>query len=236
MLLLLSWVLQCVRFCVLTLGTGSLFQKLSGSPKSKSHWPSKPDVLRDCLPSAGSLVWGVDPLLLGENLCDCDYHLVYRLPTWGRGAWLYYASGPTTWLVMIHSFCLQLWNIFSASLHILLITSCSVKSCNSGVPIEGGELRLCLLYHLSYLLSLGIWVSTGTHLCSSYLFWYGLTIIIIFCYLICRKYILLVFRLFSETFVLYTFGFGVSVGSSKFFLLCQTWSRLLVLMNSMNSF
>ena len=150
MFLLLSWVLQCVSFCVLPLGTGSLFQQLSGSPKSKSHRPSKPDVPGNCLSSAGPLVWGVDPLLLGENLCNRDYYLVYRLPAWGCGSWLYYVSGPTTCLVMICSFYLQLWNIFSASLQILLISSCSVNSCNSDVSMEVGELSIFLLYHLSY--------------------------------------------------------------------------------------
>ena len=51
---------------------------------------------------------------------------------------------------MICSFYLQLWNIFSASLQILLISSCSVNSCNSDVSMEVGELSIFLLYHLSY--------------------------------------------------------------------------------------
>ena len=31
-------------------------------------------------PSLGSLMWGSNPLLLGENLCNCDYPLICVLP------------------------------------------------------------------------------------------------------------------------------------------------------------
>ena len=53
-------------------------------------------------------------------------------------------------LTVVPSLYLQLYKIFSTSLLISLINSCSVNSCNFGVPMEGGELRVFLFHHLGH--------------------------------------------------------------------------------------
>ena len=67
----------------------------------------------------------------------------------------YIASAPPTCLIVVPSLCLQLWKIFSASLQVVFISSCCVHSCNIGVPVGGGELKVFLAppswpYSLSY--------------------------------------------------------------------------------------
>ena len=42
------------------------------------------------------------------------------------------------------------WKTFSASLQVVLIDSCSINSCNLGVPMGGGKLRVFLLCHLGH--------------------------------------------------------------------------------------
>ena len=66
---------------------------LPRSPICNPHWPSKPDVLGlictgvQCrTPRLGSSMWGLDLLLLGENLCNCDYLPVCESPTLGCGS------------------------------------------------------------------------------------------------------------------------------------------------------
>ena len=61
----------------------------------------------------GSPVWGLDPLLLREGLCNCDYPPICGLPTF----WLYSDSIPApAHLVVVPSLNVYLWEIFSASL------------------------------------------------------------------------------------------------------------------------
>ena len=52
----------------------------SSSSLHKLWWPSKPDVLgvssQHWTPRLGSLRWGLDHLLTGENLCHCDHPLI----------------------------------------------------------------------------------------------------------------------------------------------------------------
>ena len=48
-------------------------------------------------PGSGSPIWDLDPLLLGDNLCICDY-LVCGSPTWGLMSWLHSISVPPTCL------------------------------------------------------------------------------------------------------------------------------------------
>ena len=54
-------------------------------------WPSKPDVLgvsQNWTPRLGSLRWGLDRLLPGENLCHCDHPLICGWPPQGCRTWL----------------------------------------------------------------------------------------------------------------------------------------------------
>ena len=61
-------------------------------------------------------------------------------------------------LVYLYLSCLSSWNsfitpvveIFSSCLQIVLINSCSVNSCDLGVPLEGGELKVFLHCHLGH--------------------------------------------------------------------------------------
>ena len=60
------------------------FLQPSHSPGSKSHWPSKPDLLKVCLssktssriPSLGSPIWSLGDWLIGVNLHSCNYPLL----------------------------------------------------------------------------------------------------------------------------------------------------------------
>ena len=68
----------------------------------KPHWPSNLNILGNLSSQCktlglGSLMWGSDPLLLGENLCNCNYPLVCGSPTWGMGL------GYTTSLPLLHA-------------------------------------------------------------------------------------------------------------------------------------
>ena len=59
-------------------------------PKIKPCWPSKPNVLKACLPGAespslGSLVWASDLPLLEENLCSYNYSPFVGYPPGGVG-------------------------------------------------------------------------------------------------------------------------------------------------------
>ena len=52
------------------------------------------------------------------------------------------------------------WKTFSASLQVVLIDSCSINSCNLGVPMGGGKLRVFLLCHLGHSFVSVSWVYT----------------------------------------------------------------------------
>ena len=54
-------------------------------------------------PGLRSPMWGLDPSLLGENLCDFDYPPVCRSPTWECGSWLYCISAPPTHFIVVPS-------------------------------------------------------------------------------------------------------------------------------------
>ena len=89
-LLPLHWDSECMRFCALK-EWSLCFLQPSGFPVYKSYWPSKPDSSggsssRCRTPRLGRLIWGSDALLLGGNLCNCDYPPVCGLPTWQCGS------------------------------------------------------------------------------------------------------------------------------------------------------
>lgn len=61
------------------------FLKPSGSPVRKPHWPFPASCSGGfsswCRTSGlGCPMWGLDPLLLGENLCNCDCPFVCGSP------------------------------------------------------------------------------------------------------------------------------------------------------------
>lgn len=95
-----------------------------------------------------SLMQGLDLWLLGEDLCNCNYSLICAFPAQGYESQLYHVSTSPTCLVVVPYFYLQLQMIFSDSLQVIIINSCSVNSWKFGVPVRGGELRVFLLYHL----------------------------------------------------------------------------------------
>ena len=101
---LLCWNLKCVRFCVSPLRTETLcptvlqlfctqavlvFKTRYSGGLSSQCWT----------PRLGILMWGLDHLLLGENLCHCDYPLICGSPSQGCGSWIYCvaASPPNSY-------------------------------------------------------------------------------------------------------------------------------------------
>ena len=74
-LLLFPWALERVRFCVCPLGVESVSHSppapLNLSPASLQSQTFSRLVSWHRTPGLGSLMWGLDPLLPGENLCNC---------------------------------------------------------------------------------------------------------------------------------------------------------------------
>ena len=94
-LLLLYWVSVCVRFCecplrleheafCLSQTQALLTFKATHSGGSPSWWR---------IPGLRSLMWGSDPSLLWEDLCNCDYPSICGLPSVG-----YYLSHCSSFL------------------------------------------------------------------------------------------------------------------------------------------
>ena len=94
----------------------------------------------------GSPRWGLDLLLLGVNLLNCNYLLVCGSP-WMYGVlivpWFYPSYPFHYWFFFIY---LVVENL-SAHFPVYLINSVSVNNCNFGVPTEGGELGIFILCH-----------------------------------------------------------------------------------------
>lgn len=105
-LLLLSWVSEYVKFCVypLRLPWSLYFPRLSSTPKSKPHWPSKPNILGACL--SDTVILGLGTQCRAQNLCSLgrtnyNYPLICGLPTWEHG------PDYTTFLVILLSCCVS---------------------------------------------------------------------------------------------------------------------------------
>ena len=86
-------------------------------------------------PRLGRIMWGSEPSLLWENLCNCNYPpLVGHQPL---GMVLDYTTSlpllPASWFLLSIFTC---GRYFSASLQAFLTNSCSVNSYNFGVPVE----------------------------------------------------------------------------------------------------
>ena len=84
------------------------------------------------------------------NLCSCNYFLIcvlYNPKGVGLGYIDLYPSYPSQCGCPFIFSCRK---IFSANLLVFLINSCSTNSCNFGVSVRGGKVRVflfCLLGH-----------------------------------------------------------------------------------------
>lgn len=67
--------------------------------------------------------------------------------TWHLGL---ISTATPTCPIVVPSLYLELWKAFYASLHVVFIDSCSVNSCDFGVPVGRSELRVFLFYHLGH--------------------------------------------------------------------------------------
>lgn len=148
----LSWVSKTVRFCVQTLRADSvsysplaLLKVSCTGLQSKVFW----GLFWYRIPGLESLTWGLDPLLLRENLYSCDYPPLWEFLTWGVG--FDQDSAPPTQLTVVISLYFHLWRIFPASLQVILINSYSLNSYNSGGHVGGSQLRFFLLHHAGHL-------------------------------------------------------------------------------------
>ena len=85
-------------------------------------------------PRLGSPIWDSDPLLLVGNICDCVYpSIVGHLP---RDVSFVLRVSPPTHLIVLPSLYLQLWKLFSVSLQVIPIDTCSVKAVILMLPWE----------------------------------------------------------------------------------------------------
>lgn len=101
------------------------------------------------------LMWGLDPSLLDENLCNCDS---LSSSLWvmdqGYGSRLDWDSAPPTYFSVVPSSYILLQKIFSTiSFQTILIGSCSANSCNYFFSVTEGrcEVRVFLLCHFAHL-------------------------------------------------------------------------------------
>ena len=102
-LLLLHWDLEWLRFCVYPLRVEPTCVSHMHTPLAFKPRHSRGSSSRCRTPGLGSLMWGLDPLLLGENLCNWDYLSICGSSTQGCGSWLYCVSDPLSHLIVV--FC-----------------------------------------------------------------------------------------------------------------------------------
>ena len=100
-------------------------------------------------PLPGSPMWGLGPLFLRDKPLQLWYSSCFGVTHSGVWVLTLCISAFPTHLTVIPSFIsLVVENLFCLSSG-LLTDSCSV-SCNFGVPMGGGELRVFLLHHLGH--------------------------------------------------------------------------------------
>ena len=125
------------------------FPESSGTPEIEPCWNSKPKILGIHLPIVGPLGWGARyeaqiPHSLGRISSVVIIIPFVSCPHEGMG--LDYIM---TLLILPVSLWFLLY-IFSCRRYFLIffIDGCSITTCNFGVPVRGGELRVFLLCHL----------------------------------------------------------------------------------------
>ena len=107
-LLLNYYLLECVRFCMCPLRVESLFPIALWLSHTQAPLALRARHYRNLSSwcrahGLGSLMWGSDPLLLGENLWNYDCPSICGSPTQGYGSWLYCVSAPPTHLIVVPS-------------------------------------------------------------------------------------------------------------------------------------
>ena len=113
----------------------------------------KPDTLGTCLPVQDSHAWdggarcgSQSPHSLGRISAVVIVASFVGCLTWHLGL---NSTATPTCPIVFPSLYLELWKAFYASLHVVFINSCSVNSCDFGVPVGRGELRV-IFYHLGH--------------------------------------------------------------------------------------
>ena len=171
-----KWVWQTLNYCLCT-GRLGVCEILSVPVKGKVSAYYSPTSLPHVSPTGlqnqtswgldvlvhnlwvAVLMWGLDPSLLGENLCNCDW---LSSSLWvmdqGYGSRLDWDSAPPTYLSVVPSSYILLQRIFSTiSFQDILIGSCSANSCNFFLVTEGRcEVRVFLLCHFAHLSKIAI--------------------------------------------------------------------------------
>lgn len=142
-LILLSWVSECLRFCLCPLRMGDLFPTALWL-----SWTQHLAFRTSC--SGGSSYWcrtsiwesHCGPQIhysLVRNLCNCNYPFVCKSLPWGYESWFYHICAPPTHHVF-PSLYFRLQKIFSPSLKLVFFDSFPVYNCNFSVSM--GEANL----------------------------------------------------------------------------------------------
>ena len=150
----LFWDSEHVRFCTHPVRVEFLIYSLPTLPnfspaglQSQTFW-GLIFLVQD--PWAGKPNVELRLLAPWEDLCDYDSLLVCESMTRECGFWLYCLFALPTCLIVFPSLYPQLWEIFFASFHFVLIDICSLSRCNFGVPMRGNEFRVLRFCHLDH--------------------------------------------------------------------------------------
>ena len=131
---------------------GALYPKALWLSWSKPHWLSKPNVVGACFSSES---WAGEHNMVLGPLAPWGGSLQLWLSSFFVGCSLTYmgldCSGSlfllsvSYWLLI---YIFRFRRFFCVFLQGNFMDSCSVNSCNFGMPVGGGELRVFLLCHL----------------------------------------------------------------------------------------
>ena len=129
------------------------FWQPSTSPIPKPHWSSKLHVLQAHLPSVHPQAWKLEMWLRPLASWGEPLQLWLSSHSWvasSRSVSLDYSPSPPLLPIFLCFFLFSFSFIIYASLQVILINSCSVNSCNFGVPLGGVVLKVFLLHHLGH--------------------------------------------------------------------------------------
>ena len=100
-------------------------------------------------PSLGCLMWSLVPVILVEDLYNCEIPLVCGSLTQRYGSSPIPLTPPSTYLIKVLSLYIQLWKIFYVSHWIILIDYYSEAGCKFGMHM-GNEFGIFLIYHVGH--------------------------------------------------------------------------------------